>query len=135
MERSSERNSDGNVPMEDDDEDANMGLFIIIAALAMPLFNALFYGNELFRFRTIKDYYKAGLLGTTGNTNWWELANIIYLWGNMIIWSALFIVNVLSMFIEASIMAIWLLVVLGLPALSMCYGILAYIAYEDTYAL
>ena len=87
--------------MDDDDGEMNMGLFIIMAALAMPLFNALFYGNQLFRFRTIKDFYKAGLLGNSGNTNWWELANTIYLWGSMIIWSALFIVNVLSVFGEA----------------------------------
>jgi len=71
---------------DEDDGDENFMLIGIIIMSLLPVLNAYFYGNELFRFRTISNYYKAGLLGSNDNTNWWELANIIYLWGNFIIW-------------------------------------------------
>jgi len=70
----------------EEDEGESLMIIGLIILFGLPIANAYFYGNELFRFRSLTNYYKAGLLGTSDNTNWWELANTIYLWGNFIIW-------------------------------------------------
>ena len=68
-------------------------VFVFIA-----LGNAVRFGMEALRYRTVKDYYVNGELADPKNTNWWKTGNGVFLQGGFWIWSVATITQMLSLF-------------------------------------
>jgi len=69
-----------------------VGLFMV------ALINSGYLSLEAFRFRSLSTYYENGKLGNK-ETNYWELANTLYLYSGILIWSIAAVVMLLELFI------------------------------------
>jgi len=91
---------------------------------------------ETLRYRTVSSYYDAGYLGNKASTNFWKLANDIFLWGGFGIWSTATFTQLLAVFgvAEGLNFFVWEWGVLGIfGLLNATYAILSSYAYDSAY--
>ena len=106
-------------------------VFVFIA-----LGNAVRFGMEALRYRTVKDYYVNGELADPKNTNWWKTGNAVFLQGGFWIWSVATITQLLSLFDMAQNINFYVWewgVLFAFGILNAVYGVLSWMSYDAAY--
>ena len=64
----------------------------------VALGNAIWAGFKLFRYRSASGFYDAGKGADGKGTNWWQIWSLVNGYGNLLIWSVVGVLNILTYF-------------------------------------
>mmetsp|Transcript_43336 Transcript_43336/g.57368 ORF Transcript_43336/g.57368 Transcript_43336/m.57368 type:complete len:151 (+) Transcript_43336:96-548(+) len=120
------------------EEERNQRIKVELVYLLFAVGNAVSFGIEKWRYRSVPNYYFNGTLGLKEGsiTNFWELANSVFLTGAFFVWVLAALSTFLTFFQEDSTLnkLIWKWGVFGiLSFLNGLYFSMTFMSYDRAY--
>ena len=113
------------------EEDGGLAQYILLAVASVQTIRLAL---EVFRYKTLPDYYKVG--DQPGKTNWWKLGGQVYGYGSFTIWALAAVSQVTAIFDVAPFITflVWTFgVVYGITALGLLNAVFSLISYDDAH--